>query len=233
MSASGIFPATIWGELRAAGKGDPRMLERVCARYSPPVLKFFRVCGVQPALAEDLSQQVFLVILNDQLLGRADQAKGRFRNFLKGICRKVVQDLKKYDHRQKRDRSRTVSIDSMIDFNNERTLLDLLACDEGEEPEFDRIWAREMIDAALGRLRNARSKAAPRQAEALRLYFLEEKTYAEIASQFGVELDNVKNYVHQGKPKLRKSLEEVVREYAKSLDGHRKEMAHLMRFITL
>jgi hypothetical protein len=48
-----------------------------------------------------------------------------------------------------------------------------------------------------------------------------------------VGVSNVKNYIHQGKGKLRGKFDEVVREDSRSLQAERKESGYLARLVGL
>src|SRR5690242_12446599 len=81
------FPNTHWSVvLSAAGKRNPararESLEKLCRTYWHPLYYFARRQGETPHNAQDLVQEFFARLLQNDLLDSVDQSKGRFRSFL-------------------------------------------------------------------------------------------------------------------------------------------------------
>lgn len=70
-----------------ARKGDERAFVALLDLFEQPVFSYFRRRGVQSADAEDLTQQVFVVIL--ERADRFDERRGSLRSFLFGIARRT------------------------------------------------------------------------------------------------------------------------------------------------
>lgn len=89
-----LFPPTNWTQLREAtlnGQGAGReALEAMCRDYRTTVVAFLRQRGYDAHEAEDLTQHLFLELLEKQAWRRADQSKGRFRTFLLGVLMYVM-----------------------------------------------------------------------------------------------------------------------------------------------
>ncbi len=141
-----MFPTTHWTAIQQAGESDPAALERFATTYRTPVLAYVRAYGFGEAEAEDLCQDVFVRILRGDVLAKADPRRGRFRQLLSVISRRVVFDrLKKGGGRA------------------DKALGEL----EPEAPadvEFDRLFAHALLEQALVRLRSV----APGHYETLR-----------------------------------------------------------------
>jgi RNA polymerase sigma-70 factor (ECF subfamily) len=80
------FPITHWSVvLSASDPGSARAaeaLEKLCRIYWYPLYAYVRRRGKTPPDAQDLTQEFFARLLARHWLGRADQARGRFRTFL-------------------------------------------------------------------------------------------------------------------------------------------------------
>jgi RNA polymerase sigma-70 factor (ECF subfamily) len=88
------FPATRWTLVVAAG--DPHRKEArsalvsLCESYWYPLYAYLRRRGYPSDLAQDLTQEFFIRVLEGRYLNRAEPEKGRFRAFLltslKNLC---------------------------------------------------------------------------------------------------------------------------------------------------
>ncbi len=79
-------PATHWSVvLEARNSFSPaamQALDQLCRTYWYPIYAYIRRRGYKPEEAEDLTQNFFLHLLEQDALKAVDQAKGRFRAFL-------------------------------------------------------------------------------------------------------------------------------------------------------
>ena len=83
------------GEL-AASKASREDLEELLRRYWSPVYAFLRRRGWSRAEAEDLTQEFLAdVVLQRDLIGRADRERGRFRTFLLAALRHFAIDARR------------------------------------------------------------------------------------------------------------------------------------------
>src|SRR5580693_3545654 len=91
-SKSSIFPLTDWAQLRKAAEAEPRPLDHLIRLYWQP-LRIFLVATF-PTLENqaDLLLQDFAEdkVLKEGWLKKADQNRGRFRDFLKTSLRNFV-----------------------------------------------------------------------------------------------------------------------------------------------
>ena len=125
-----MFPTTVWDLVHDAGARDPEALERFARDYRPPVLEYVRR-RVPAADGEDICQDVFVRLLAGGVLSRADAEKGSFRRLLRTITQRVI-----IDWYRRRQRVAQVEIEPAA-----------------PEPDFDRAWARHLLERALERLR--------------------------------------------------------------------------------
>jgi RNA polymerase sigma-70 factor (ECF subfamily) len=150
-NASALFPRTSWGCIRqAADPTDPEHVparRRVAEAYRWPVFCFIRALGHQPADAEDLTQQFFLVLVEKDWgwLQRADPDQGRFRTLLVKVLKAFLCDQGPRAPKQRHFEQGQVS---------------LSAADRAYEPpadvlpevEFDRQWLCELTRKVLADL---------------------------------------------------------------------------------
>ena len=95
--------ATDWGLIRRA-RQDPAAVDSVMQRYHRPLLAYLQFHkGLTLQSAEDLLQD-FLTekIVKQQLLTRADPARGRFRNFLRTALSHFVDSWRRAQGAEKR-----------------------------------------------------------------------------------------------------------------------------------
>src|SRR5262245_11331034 len=145
------FQSTLWSQVRAAGRlNDPEAknaLERLCCIYWNPIYTFLLRSGHDYQAAQDLTQEFFLYLLQENLLQKADQERGRFRSFLLGALKFFVSNAQALARSLKRGgRATFVTID--VDSSTDATLLTHLT----PERMFERKWALTAIDQAIQRL---------------------------------------------------------------------------------
>lgn len=211
------FQSTLWTVIRKARAGGETAATDLVAKYRAPVRGFLRRQGFSETEADDLSQEVFLRVFGEDVLAKADPAKGRFRSLILAVTRHVAGRQRERDGAAKRGGGRpAVPLDP-----------DSLVASRGRDLEFDREWVANLIDLAFGRLeRENRNYAA-----ALRGFLLEQRSYREIASSMGKSEDEVKNYVFRGRRRLVEILHDEIRSTASSGDEYEEEVRYLSGFL--
>lgn len=210
---SGRFPETSWALVVAtrtdAGAGNA--LDALCRRYWAPIYAGIRRQGAAPDDAEDLTQAFFLHLLEHRTLARADPGRGRFRSFLLGALRWFLANSRERDNAAKRHgRQRFISIDAAeveaaLPGDGDSTSL---------EVQFDRQWARTLVDNALSALGcEYRDKGRSGEWEALQHWLdpqLETPSYASLAARLGGGEGAAKVAVHRVRRRFREALREEV-----------------------
>jgi RNA polymerase sigma factor (sigma-70 family) len=146
-----VYQPTQWSLVLAAGRGadDPASaaaLESLCATYWTPVYAYVRKRGYQAADAQDVTQDFFARLVEKRLLERARPDRGRFRSFLIASVRHFLANS--WDRSVALKRGGGVKAVAFAEV--ERTL----ASDEASpERTFERRWAHQILDTALGRVR--------------------------------------------------------------------------------
>mgnify|MGYP006282567205 CR=1 FL=1 len=157
------FLTTSWTLIARAPNSRDDM-ERLLQAYWSPIYAYLRRRGHSPDDAADLTQQFLLTVLIERdLVSKADPARGRFRSFLLTALRHFVVD----EHRRARGRAPAPSHGSEAVGLNGRPKT-VASMDEEAlrlaEPEehaadpvtaFDRQWAKTALEIAIQRTREA------------------------------------------------------------------------------
>jgi DNA-directed RNA polymerase specialized sigma24 family protein len=159
-SGDGEFLTTQWSQILHAGTADGErqrlLLDNLARRYWKPVYCYIRRKGHSNDCAKDLTQGFFCdVVLNSSLVKRADQGRGRFRQFLLTAIECYLAD----QHRKKTAKRRlplgglaSLDVDGMPDLP--ATVGDL-------EPSaaFNYGWATQVLDETLSQVRQQCARA--------------------------------------------------------------------------
>lgn len=93
------FQPTSWSLLERAVSETPESrqaaLSELAGRYWRPVYAYLRRRGCAADEAADQVQAFFCYLLEKELLGRADPARGRFRGFLLGVLRRFQANARR------------------------------------------------------------------------------------------------------------------------------------------
>lgn len=189
---------TRWTLIHAAQEGDDAAIETLSAKYRPPVVAYLARRGVRND-AEDLAQEVFVRLLHDGVLARADSERGRFRSLVFAVTRNVLGHHLARETAEKRGAGKVAPLEVDVPL---------------PEPDeaFDREWLNHLLETALGRLQ----REHPPYFDVLSLYLLDERPQAEIAERLGLSETNVRNRIHRGRRKLIAYLRDEVLHYSTS-----------------
>jgi DNA-directed RNA polymerase specialized sigma24 family protein len=156
------FQSTLWSQVRAAGRNEAaestEALEALCRNYWQPIYAFLRRCGHEAQTAEDLTQGFFLYVLQEDLLKKADQERGRFRSFLLGSLKFFVSNEQARARSLKRGGRATFI---PIDAEASRTIP--LLTQLTPERVFERKWALAVLARAMARLQAEYGRAGAEQ----------------------------------------------------------------------
>ena len=208
-----LFVTTRWSVVLRAGRSDTgraqTALAELCRTYWYPLYAYARRHGFGPQDAEDATQGFFAKLLRLHSLAGVEQAKGRFRAFLLASMKHYLADEREHASAQKRDRSRTISLDAGA--AEERYRFEPA---ETATPEqlFERRWALTLLDTVMQRL-SAEYGDSGRAAlfQALRFAITGDKNsvpYTQLAAELGISADAVRVAVHR----LRRRYRQVLRE---------------------
>lgn len=216
-SAGSIFPRTDWAELSKAAEAEPAPLDRLIRLYWQP-LKIFLVAtfpnlsGQADELLQDFAGDK---ILREGWLRKADQSRGRFRDFLKTSLRHFVLDrLNKAEVKNP-----PLSLDE---------LEEEIPVSEASAEEFDLAWTRAVLAETLRRMEvdcKKPGKDQPRRSciwEMFCIRLLEPlfhnaplMPYDQLVARFGLKSPlEASNTLLSGKRIFKAHLDEVIRDYA-------------------
>jgi RNA polymerase sigma-70 factor (ECF subfamily) len=206
------FPETSWGLVVAArgNASDTRAaFAELCRRYWMPIYASLRRQGFDSAEAEDLVQGFFLRLIEHDTVTRADRERGRFRSFLLGALRRFLASEDERESAIKRGGDCR-----FVPF--EATAMEALMPVGGDEAfsldlQFDREWARALVDHALALLREEHVRSGHAELFESMQPCLDPganaPSYAELALRLERNEGAVKTVVHR----LRRRFREILR----------------------
>lgn len=144
------FPTTRWSEIGAAGADDQtrrsQVIDSLAAKYWKPVYCYLRRRGYANDPAKDLTQGFFCeLVLGQELIRRANKAKGRFRTFLLTALNHYVSNIHRAQLREKRHPKGTIL--SLQEFDEPS--VSLTAKDMKPDEAFTYVWALELLQEVL------------------------------------------------------------------------------------
>ena len=147
------FLTTHWSMIQGVKEGENRdrvLIGLLLGRYWKPVYCCLRRKGHDNEQAKDLTQGFFHeVVLNRNLVQRADPAKGRFRSFLLHALNHYLLDVQRQEAAQKRiPRAKLVSLDVA-----DPPLLSQPAQEFDAEQCFNYAWKADLLDRVLAELK--------------------------------------------------------------------------------
>jgi RNA polymerase sigma-70 factor (ECF subfamily) len=187
-------------------------LENLCRTYWRPLYAFVRHRGYSPAEAEDITQGFFAQLLERKDFQAVRQEKGRLRSFLLASLKHFMANERRNAAALKRGGGRTVIPLEGIgpgDFT-EFDRSDTLSADR----IYDRRWAFTVLDRVFRRLLEE-SATLPKAPLHERLTQLlsdspDHPSQAEIAHEFGMTENAVKQAFHRLRQRYRQLLREEV-----------------------
>ncbi len=158
--SEGGFQTTRWTVVaRAKGDGDDARaaLAELCERYWYPVFLFVRRRCATEEEALDRTQEFFARLIEKRFVEPADPSRGRFRGYLLACVRHDLANQRDHERAAKRGGdARIVSIDARTAagrFAGEPSTTD------DPEREFQRAFARTLLERVLGALRVEHAEA--------------------------------------------------------------------------
>jgi RNA polymerase sigma-70 factor (ECF subfamily) len=222
MDARADFPTTHWTLLRQSGRDDraagARALDELLRRYLPALrTHLVAVRRLTPDRADDVLQEFITAkILERNLLETADPQRGRFRTLLLTTLDRFLISQLRRDRADFRAPHRAQDIDAPH-------APPLPARAPDASAVFDAAWAREVIAAALERMRSACD--ADGRPDVWRMFdvrivrpLLENAApadYAQLAQELSIPSPSAaSNLLVTGKRAFTRALRSVIAEYA-------------------
>lgn len=198
---------TCWTLLRAASDGEAPERSSFSHAYEPVIRGFLAVRWrgrVLEAELDDAVQEVFVECLRPGgVLVRADPDRGDFRGLLFGVVRNVAR---RYEERY--------LARGQLKPEESHLLLELQSDEPGQATEFDRSWARALVQRAKDRMvADAQDEDARRHVELLELRFGGDLPVRDIARRWDVPTQEVHGAYRQARRVFGRCLREVVAEH--------------------
>lgn len=227
------FATTHWSvvlETQGESPAAQEALENLCRTYWPPIYGFIRRQGTRPEEAKDLTQGFFALILERKDFQSVRQEKGRLRSFLLASVKHFMMNERRDAAAIKRGGRRTlIPLDDVESYDSSEF-------DRGEmlSPDllYDRRWAFTVLDRVFTRL-GAESQLSPNAPLLERLNTLlsdepDRPSQAEIAREFGMTENAVKQAFHRLRQRYRQLLREEVAHTVATPAEIEDELRHLI-----
>lgn len=224
------FPETRWSLVLNAQQDDAQALAELCQRYWRPLYAYARRMGLKTEDAEDLTQSFFVRLLSNQALTQAQAGRGKLRSFLLTGLRNFSTEEWRRSQTQKRGGGQEfVTIDTG---EVEQWLDKSLADETTPDLEFDRCWARDLMEGARGKLAeiyeaagNGRLfKAVSGQIDAE----AESRDYVDVGAELGISADSARFAAFKLRQRFREQLRSAVMETVTTQTEVEEELHYLM-----
>lgn len=228
------FHTTSWTLVQDAAvhpTADSRQaLATLCQSYWHPVYAFIRRNGYDQDQAQDLSQGFFALLLEKNILLRADQKRGRFRSFLLTAVKYFLANEWDRAHALKRGGGQVAVPMDLVEA--ERWYAPAAVEEATPESLFERRWALSVLERVVVKLR-AEFTAAGRadQFDALYLFLSHESEgspYSEVAGQMGMSAGALRMAVHRMRRRYRKLLRAEIAETVSTPEETEDEIRFLL-----
>lgn len=229
------FAGTRWSLVARAGADDTetarKALSELCSIYWYPLYAFVRRSGCGHHKAEDITQGLFLRLIDKDGLARADPEKGKFRTFLMSSMKNFMANERARAAAQKRGGN---APHLSIDMARAEGRYDCEPTDS-TTPEvlYERAWALTVLQATLNDLRaeyESRDKGAV--FEALHDHIIagaKPVPHAETAERLGMNEGSVKVTLHRMRRRFGELLRQQVAQTVESEDDIDTEIRHLLK----
>jgi len=227
-----MFTTTHWSvvlEAQGESPGAHEALENLCRSYWRPIYSFARREGTNPEEAKDITQGFFALILERKDFQSVRQEKGRLRSFLLASLKHFMANERREAATIKRGGGQTlIPLDEVEfydsgEFDRETLSADLL---------YDRRWAFTVLDRVFARLREeSQASANTPLLERLNTWLSDEPdrpSQAEIAREFGMTENAVKQAFHRLRQRYRQVLREEVAHTVATPAEIEDELRHLI-----
>lgn len=225
----GRFPHTSWSLVLEAQDSDPEALSRLCRDYWHPLYGYACRLAGDPESAKDLTQGFFEHLLSREGLRHARQDRGKLRSFLLIALKRYSINMWRKSRKQKLGGGvPVVELDAM----EEGQRLRVEMRDEvTPELEFDRAWARQVLDSVmvrLGKIYAGAGKAALFEVLRDRLEGRSEPLgYAEAAVNVGISEAALRVSAFKMRKRYRDMLQQTIAETVSSHEELEEEIQYL------
>src|SRR5947209_1766481 len=228
------FQTTQWGLVMPTAdqrsKTAQAALEQLCRIYWYPIYAFVRRQGQTVENAQDLTQEFFLRVLQDNYFQVADPQRGRLRSFLLTSLKHFL--INEWEKARTAKRGGAQSIFSLDEQDAEgRYLTEPI---DGMSPEkvYEKRWAVTLLEQALARLRAEYAKQNNgAMFDALKPFISGETAeggYGALAQRFEMSEGSLRVAAHRLRERYREALRTEVASTLATPTDIDDELRHLM-----
>jgi RNA polymerase sigma-70 factor (ECF subfamily) len=235
------FLTTHWslvGHIQSEDDKDRVLIGLLLDRYWKPVYCYLRHKGYDNEQAKDLTQGFFHeVVLNRNLIQRADQSKGRFRTFLLHALDQYLLNEKRRQTTQKRSpKGRLVSFDIISPPALPEAVSRL-----NPEDSYNYAWTASMLDQVLSEVEaNCLEDGLEPHWRVFQDKIVKPilgdsspPSFADICEKYGIDdQKRAANMITTVKRRLQKALNQFIRNTATSEDEMHEEFAEIVQFFS-
>jgi RNA polymerase sigma factor (sigma-70 family) len=228
------FTTTLWTVVLEAGSGDSadanNAMEQLCRRYWYPLYAFVRRSGKSSHDAQDLTQDFFAHLLQNNTISSASRERGRFRSFLLASLKNFLINDYRLQTRIKRGGGETIY--SLDETDAEGRYLAEPVDDATPETLYEQRWALAILTNSLARLREdyfAHGRGS--LFDLLKDFVWGERngtSYAEIAAQLDLTEEAVKKAVQRLRIRFRETLQMEIAHTVATPAEVEEEWQHLL-----
>lgn len=242
-TAHNNLPSTHWSQLIALRAGTTthrtEILDSLLRRYWKPVYCYLRRCGCSEEDAKDLVQEFFAECLRTEFFAKADQARGRFRNFMLRALQHFVANVRRAAQAQKRRPPQGLLSLEELAAGDSGTVGFEPASRQTPDAVFHRVWVADLTQRVLRRLGDecrATGKLAHyeifRQCLVLpALEGTERPSLGELAGRLGISEKQAANCLLSARRAYIRLLEDEIRAWAGTEDEVAAEIRDLLAFL--
>ena len=237
-SPSSDFPSTRWTLIHKVQKGSAQevtqALDEICSSYWYPIYAYARRYGFKPEDAEDLTQVFFQNLVSYESLQAVTQERGKLRNFMLAMLKRIISKHLRHDAADKRGGSKAATL-SFDEFDAEARYA--MEPSDGRDPDalFDQAWARDVLASAETKLRADYLTADNVGTfEHLREFLPlgdNATPYADAAKKLGVTEATLRLQIHRMRKRYGKLVEQAIAHTVSDPGQIKAELAHLMSVI--
>lgn len=238
-AAPGWFATTHWSLVVSAGRSsDPdkarAAIQSLCESYWQPLYSYVRRRGYSPDDAQDLTQEFFARLLENNRFARADQNCGKFRSFLLGSLKNFLSDEWDKSHALKRGGGQVTC--SLTRDAGERTYELEPVNNVTPEQLFERRWALTLLNNVMQKLKAEHEQVGKAELfDALSPCLVGERTaqpYAELAQELHLSEGAIKSVVHRLRTRYRELLRHEIANTVASPGEIEEELNYLVTVLS-
>ncbi|MEM7232013.1 MAG: sigma-70 family RNA polymerase sigma factor [Planctomycetota bacterium] len=229
------FRTTSWSVvLRARDVDDESQrreaLETLCQAYWYPLYSFCRRRGADSDAAQDITQSFFARLIEKESFSEVTPEKGRFRSYLLACMEHFLANHWRDNKAQRRGGGKKVL--SIHAGEGEKRYLSEPVNNETPETQFNRAWARSVLDQAQQRIRCEFEEAEKVQLfEAISPYLSRrpgKSSYESLSDELGMTRSALAMTVRRMRERFGGHIRQLVSETLESPDLVDEELSFLL-----